>query len=54
MISEGGLSIRDRANFAPAITAYLTESDQRAFDGVDPETPGRVKQILDASSGAAE
>ena len=41
--------IRERANFAPAITDYLTESDRRAFDGVDPETPGRVKEILDAT-----
>ena len=43
-------AIRERANFAPAITDYLTKADQNAFDGVDPETPGRVKKILDGSS----
>lgn len=42
-------AIRDRASFAPAITDYLTEADRSAFEGMDPETPGRVKKILDAS-----
>lgn len=42
-------AIRERANFAPAITGYLTESDKNAFEGMDPETPRRVKLILDAS-----
>lgn len=39
-------AIRERANFAPAILDYLTESDRAAFNAMDPETPGRVMEIL--------
>lgn len=42
-------AIRERPNFAPAITGYLTQSDKNVFEGMDPETPRRVKLILDAS-----
>lgn len=41
-------TIRARANFAPAIIDYLTDSDRAAFDAMDPETPGRVMEILGA------
>lgn len=41
--------IRQRASFAPAITDYLTDDDRSAFNGMDPETPGRVREILDAA-----
>ena len=40
-------AIRQRANFAPAITDYLTEADRSLFNNVDAETPGQVKAILD-------
>ena len=40
-------AIRERANFAPAISVYLTDADRALFANVDPETPGRVKDILD-------
>ena len=40
-------AIRERANFAPAVTDYLTKADQSAFENMDPETPSRVKKILD-------
>ena len=43
-------AIRERANFAPAITDYLTKADQRAFEKMDPETPSRVKKFLNALS----
>lgn len=43
-------AIRERANFAPAVTGYLTKADQSAFERMDPETPSRVKKILDALS----
>ena len=39
-------AIRARANFAPAIIDYLTDSDRAAFNAMDPETPGRVMEIL--------
>lgn len=42
-------AIRERANFAPAITDYLTEADRALFNNVDAETPGQVKAILDAA-----
>lgn len=41
-------AIRERANFAPAIIDYLTDADRAAFDAMDPETPGRVMEILSA------
>ena len=40
-------SDHERANFAPAISVYLTDADRALFANVDPETPGRVKDILD-------
>ncbi|HCH56344.1 MAG TPA: glutathione S-transferase [Rhodospirillaceae bacterium] len=40
-------AIRKRANFAPAISVYLTDADRALFANVDPETPGRVRDILD-------
>jgi glutathione S-transferase len=40
-------AIRERANFAPAITDYLTEADRALFNNMDAETPGKVKAILD-------
>ena len=43
-------AIRERANFAPAITDYLTKADQSAFEEMDPESPDRVKNILDTLS----
>lgn len=41
-------AIRERANFTPAIIDYLTDSDRAAFNAMDPETPGRVMEILAA------
>ena len=41
-------AIRERANFAPAIIDYLTDSDRAAFNAMDPEAPGRVMEILAA------
>lgn len=41
-------AIRERANFAPAIIDYLTDADRAAFNAMDPETPGRVMEILGA------
>lgn len=42
-------AIRERASFAPAIIDYLTDSDRAAFNAMDPETPGRVMEILNAA-----
>lgn len=42
-------AIRGRASFAPAIIDYLTDSDRAAFNAMDPETPGRVMEILNAA-----
>ena len=41
-------AIRERASFAPAIIDYLTDTDRAAFEAMDPETPGRVMEILSA------
>ena len=40
-------TIRSRANFAPAIIDYLTDSDRATFNALDPDTPGRIMEILD-------
>ena len=42
-------AIRERDNFAAAITGYLTEADRALFNNVDAETPGQVKAILHAA-----
>lgn len=42
-------AIRERANFAPAITDYLTEADRALFNNVDAQTAGQVKEILDTA-----
>lgn len=41
-------AVRERSNFAPAITAYLTDADQILFDTVDAETPSQVRAIIDS------
>ena len=41
-------AVRAQANFTPAIIDYLTDSDRAAFNAIDPETPGRVMEILAA------
>lgn len=43
--------IRERANFAPAIINYLTDDDRAVFNTMDPETPGRMIEILNAENG---
>lgn len=40
-------AIRERTNFIPAITDYLTDADRAVFTNVDPEAPAQVKAILD-------
>lgn len=42
-------AIRERANFIPAIADYLTDADRAAFGAMEPDTPSRVKEILDAA-----
>lgn len=39
--------IRERANFVPAILDYMTDADKAAYADMDPETPSRVREILD-------
>lgn len=39
--------IRERANFVPAITAYMTDADRAAYTAMEPDTPMRVKEILE-------
>ena len=40
-------AIRERLNFTPAITAYLTDADRFLFETMDAETPNRVREIID-------
>ena len=41
--------IRERNNFAPAITDYLTDTDRALLANVAPETLGQVRTILDSN-----
>lgn len=41
-------AMRERTNFEAAIIHYMTKNDRAAFDAMDPETPGRVLEILNA------
>ena len=40
-------AIRERANFVPAITDYMTDADRAAYTAMEPDTPMRVKDILE-------
>ncbi|MBT6536606.1 MAG: glutathione S-transferase family protein [Rhodospirillaceae bacterium] len=40
-------AIRERANFVPAITDYMTDADRTAYSAMEPDTAMRVKEILD-------
>lgn len=42
-------AIRERANFGPAITDYLTDADRILFEATDPEAPSRVREIIRSS-----
>lgn len=39
-------AIRKRDSFAQAVIDYMTEADKKAFEGIDPETPMRIRRIL--------
>ena len=41
-------AIRERLNFFPAITAYLTDADRILFDKVAAETPRQLKEMIEA------
>lgn len=40
-------AIRERANFVPAVTDYMTDADRAAYSTMEADTPMRVKEILD-------
>jgi len=40
-------AIRERGNFIPAITDYMTDADRAAYRDMEADTPMRVKEILD-------
>jgi len=40
-------AIRERGNFVPAITDYMTDADRAAYRDMEADTPMRVKEILE-------
>ena len=40
-------AIRERGNFVPAITDYMTDTDRAAYREMDADTPMRVKEIME-------
>ena len=40
-------AIRERGNFVPAITDYMTDTDRAAYREMDADTPMRVREIME-------